>query len=125
MMSHKNETSNLILKATGLRMAFSTVERLFCFGLFHFPSYAFALLIKRPSCIICISTANIALRTTCEWKNACEFSLLIECPSYKNEIVGFLLNKNTCNLFFYICSSDLMSVFTLSVYVSEQTELFH
>ena len=101
MMTHKNETSNLILKTTGLRMAFSTVERLFCFGLFHFPSYAFALLIKRPSCIICISTANKALRThtcftlkhlscvnqeyspKCQWKNACEFALLIECPSYK------------------------------------------
>ena len=77
-------------------IAFLTVERLFCFGQFDFPSYAFALLIKRPSCIFCISTANIALRTracftlkhlfiallikiseyfpTCKWKNACEFA---------------------------------------------------
>ena len=107
MMTHKNETSNLTLKATGLRMAFSTVECLFCFGLFHFPSYAFALLIKRPSCIICINTANIALHTHACFilkhllfvnqdvriltdlsveKNACEFALLIECPSYKNDI---------------------------------------
>ena len=63
MMTYKNEISNLILNATALRIAFSTVERLLCFDLFHFPSYAFALLIKGPSCIICISVANIALRT--------------------------------------------------------------
>ena len=56
-------------------------------------------------------------------KNACWFALLVECHLYiyKNEIVDFFLNNNTCN-FFYIFSSDSMSGFTLPVYVSEQNE---
>ena len=83
MMNHKNETSNLILKATGPRIAFSTVERLFCFGQFDFPSYAFALLIKRPLCIFCISTAYIALRThACFTLKLVFIALLIKIREY-------------------------------------------